>query len=277
MAFLSVASKSIFVTVSAAALISACGSRSSDEANLLGGGGFDGSVAGASFAGTSAHGGSAVASGGSSSTGGGTMSSSGGTIAFGGDGSASGGSPNGGEAGEAAGAPAGGVSSGGASNAGATSGGSSSGGSSAAGGATGGSVGVAGGGGGFVCPSTAPVPTGNRSLACSNQNEVCSYTGERCTCQRQARSNTLAWACVGSGDACPRSEPADNSTCPTNLNCPYPNGEQCNCRQGQWNCFTPGCPTTKPMPGGNCGAVGGQCRYGTAGACVCVGGGWFCN
>ncbi|HYQ27464.1 MAG TPA: hypothetical protein VER04_09590, partial [Polyangiaceae bacterium] len=67
------------------------------------------------------------------------------------------------------------------------------------------------------------------------------------------------------------------AACTGNLRCPYPAGDQCNCQNGKWNCFSPGCPASKPTPGGSCGAVAGQCSYGAAGACLCAGGAWFCN
>ena len=127
------------------------------------------------------------------------------------------------------------------------------------------------GGNSLSCPVAAP----QNNNMCSDTSLSCSYVGERCRC-RQAGPNTV-WRCTGSGDACPSTHPVAASSCTGNLQCPYPAGDQCNCLNGKWNCFSPGCPASKPAPGGSCGAVAGQCTYGTAGACVCVGGGWFCN
>jgi len=129
----------------------------------------------------------------------------------------------------------------------------------------------AAGGNSLSCPIVAPQ---NNNL-CSDASLTCSYVGERCRC-RQMGPNT-AWRCTGSGDACPSTHPVAAASCTGNLQCPYPGGDQCNCQNGKWNCFSPGCPASKPAPGSSCGAVAGQCTFGTAGACVCVGGGWFCN
>jgi len=105
---------------------------------------------------------------------------------------------------------------------------------------------------------------------------ICSYTGERCTCQIQGlRATNLVWRCAGSGNACPATEPADNATCQGNLQCPYPNGAQCNCQGGRWNCSA-ACPTTRPAENVACTDAFQQCSYGAA-QCLCFEGSWFCN
>ncbi|HEX3853500.1 MAG TPA: hypothetical protein VHW01_21190, partial [Polyangiaceae bacterium] len=98
--------------------------------------------------------------------------------------------------------------------------------------------------------------------------------GRSCAC-----GNNLQWRCAGSGNACPAAEPTAATACTGNLRCPYPEGDQCNCTGASWNCFSAGCPVTKPAPSASCGSVFGQCRYGVGpgSSCVCVQGGWFCN
>jgi hypothetical protein len=90
------------------------------------------------------------------------------------------------------------------------------------------------------------------------------------------RANALDWRCTGSGNACPGTMPTDNTSCRGALICPYPGGDECDCQNGQWNCFTPGCPATKPTPGGNCGRAT-VCSYGNQGNCDCINGEWLCD
>jgi len=145
------------------------------------------------------------------------------------------------------------------------------GGSSGVSGSSGAGTAGAGGGNSLSCPLVTP----QNNVMCSDTSLTCSYVGERCRC-RQIGNNTV-WRCTGSGDACPSIHPVAAASCTGNLQCPYPAGDQCNCLNGKWNCFSPGCPASKPTPGGSCGAVAGQCSYGTAGGCLCSGGSWFCN
>ena len=263
-------------------IVTGCGSRSSDtdylpaapagESGLGASAGSGISTGGSSAAGvTSAAGASGFANAaGASSTGGAHFAGAGGTVG-------TAGGPITGGSGAASGASFGGAAAGGASIGGAATGGSSTGGA-AVGGATstGGSSGVSGAGGGnsALCPVALP----NNNGMCSTAALQCNYTGRSCACR--ARGNTLAWRCTGSGNACPGTEPTAATACAGTLQCPYPDGNQCNCgASGQWNCFTAGCPASKPVPSGSCGSVFGQCTYGTGAgsACVCVAGGWFCN
>ena len=222
-----------------------CGSRSADNLYLP-----DETAGNAAFAGNAGEG--AGVAGASSSGGFGA----GGRVSTGG--SASGGAI--GSAGASSTAGSGGVVSvAGAPNiAGAPNGGSANGGASS-GGMSGG--GAAGTGNNPSCPFVTPANNG----VCTDTSLTCSYVGERCRC-RQA-GNALAWRCMGSGDSCPMAHPVADSACMGALTCPYPSQDQCNCLNGKWICFVPGCPTTKPTPGGSCGAVGGQqCLFGAAGA-----------
>ena len=91
----------------------------------------------------------------------------------------------------------------------------------------------------------------------------------------------LGGAVAAFADACPhrRARLSAGQLTDGTLQCPYTDGDQCNCTNSKWNCFTAGCPTTKPTPSASCGSVFGQCTYGTGAgsACVCVAGAWFCN
>ncbi len=261
-------------------VVTGCGSRSSDDLYLPGGG--DSSLEGG-FAGAIGVAGSTVGHGGDSSTagtpsGGGSFGGAAGANGAGGPSAAgaSGASAGGPSAGGAGGA-SGGASAGGAAgldqggDAGTSQGGTpgaGAGGAPAGGASTGG---AAGGGNSASCP----VMTPQTNDVCTDTSLTCSYVGERCRCRQQG--NNLTWRCTGSGDACPAAAPVAGAACMAPLQCPYPSGDQCNCQNGKWNCFTPGCPASKPAPGTSCGAVGGQCTFGTAGACVCVAGAWFCN
>ncbi|MEO8905940.1 MAG: hypothetical protein ABI488_25620 [Polyangiaceae bacterium] len=252
-------------------VVTGCGSRSSDNDYLPGStagedgvAGSSGSItvgaAGAFAAGASAGGFANIAgSSGSGNTGGASVGGSG----VGGLTGTAGGATAGAGGSTAAGA-------GGASTAGAPSAGSSGVTS------TGGNSGAAGAGGSdsVSCPTNLP----NNNSTCPAAALQCNYTGRSCGCR--AVGNNLRWRCTGSGVACPGTEPTAATACMGTLQCPYPDGGQCNCdASGQWRCFTAGCPISKPTPSGPCGSVFGQCTYGTGAgsACVCVAGGWFCN
>jgi hypothetical protein len=295
-----------------AILSTACGSRSSDNpdsfdfgANAgsdnaypsLGGSGAGGSSVTGGRTGNDATGGRAGL-GGSANGGGATgepvRSAGGATLGLGGS-TARGGTTAIGTGGSArAGGPKAGGASGGAISRGGSPGTAGGGGRAAAGtgglvgsggqeatvggaGAVGGSAGAASVGGmgnAAHCPGLAP----NMNETCDDAALSCTYVGERCRCQQQfgPRAN-LSWRCAGSGPACPAATPSDGAACVGNLQCPYPGADQCNCRNGQWSCFIPGCSPAKPTPGTSCGVVTGQCNYGNSSACLCVQGSWFCN
>ena len=275
-------------------IVTGCGSRSSDtdylpgaiagesglgaSAGLANSGGAV-AVGGASAGGTSAAGasGSVNAAGASGSGGGSHFAGAGGAIGTAGGPVAAGGA-SGASFGGSAGTAAGGTSSGGAATGGSSTGGAAMGGTTSTGGSSGasGAGGLAGAGGGNS--ASCPVALPNNNSMCSTAALQCNYTGRSCDCR--ALGNNLIWRCTGSGNACPGTEPTAATACMGTLQCPYPSGQQCNCgASGQWNCFTAGCPASKPTPSGSCGSVFGQCTYGTGAgsACVCVAGGWFCN
>jgi pilus assembly protein FimV len=259
-------------------IVTACGSRSSDTDYLPDGLAGAGNVAGnagsppatagnAAVAGSPAAGAPGAGAGGLSNAAGAAGSPRGGASSAGFSGFI-------GIAGSPSVAGSGGVSGGG--HAGFGAGGTSTGGSPGVAGSPGtaGSSGAAGSGGGnnAACPDTAP------SGMCTTAALQCNYTGRSCSCR--ALGPNMIWRCTGSGTACPSAEPAAATACMGNLQCPYPDGNQCNCgASGVWNCFTAGCPASKPTPSGSCGSVFGQCTYGTGAgsSCVCVQGGWFCN
>lgn len=277
-------------------IVTGCGSRSSDTEYLpditagaaTGRAGSSGSAGDEAIAGAATAGATAAGAGGlgnaagaaGDSQGGASFAGAGGAIGIAGSaaavgsGGASGASLGG--AGAGAGSGAGGTSHGGGGFGGSSSGSSGFGGSSGFSGSSGntGGAGAGGSGGGnsAACPDTAP------NGVCSTASLQCNYTGRSCTCRALGPINV--WRCTGSGAACPASEPAAATACMGTLQCPYPDGNQCDCgTSGAWNCFTAGCPATKPTPSGSCGSVFGQCKYGTGAgsSCVCVQGGWFCN
>jgi hypothetical protein len=268
-------------------LVTGCGSRSADDLYLRGEtagnsglGGFDSSLSGSTASAGETIGVGGVSSGGSNAIGGhagevafggssGAFQAGGATALAGSGGASAGGAAQGGATGIAGSSP-GGVS-GSPSSGGAAAGGASAGAAGASAGAAGASAG-AGGGNSASCPASVPLNNG----MCNDATLTCSYVGERCRCRQQG--NALSWRCTGSGDACPSTQPKVATACTSNLQCPYPNGDQCNCQNGAWTCFTPGCPATKPTPSASCGGLGGQqCTYGAAGACVCIANAWFCN
>jgi hypothetical protein len=271
-------------------MVTGCGSRSSDNVFLPDAGASgNASALSAGFAGTDiGNGGDDPTAGSFPGAGGVGVSGAGGANTAGASGfvgqggsAIAGSSSVGGAAGAIALGGASGFSGGGSTGVG---GAIASGGAAGVAGGSSGSVGVAGadtggtgagGGNSVLCPPTTP----NANSMCPAAPLQCNYTGRSCTCRQVG--NNLQWRCAGSGDACPASEPAAASACMGTLRCPYPDGDQCNCTTAtsNWNCFTAGCPTTKPTPSASCGSVFGQCTYGTGAgsACVCVNGAWFCN
>jgi hypothetical protein len=281
MTYFRLVGRGAFLITGMVGLAMACGSRSSDDLDLPEVAGSAGAIGGGlnTGGGTTNGGGSAISTGGDLSRGG--VSSGGETSAAGGAGAELGGT--GGTLGTAghSGGGLGGVSSAGAAGAAGKAGASGAGGrggaagtgSTAAGGASGSAGSPGTGGRPATCPATAP----NMNATCNEPALTCPYVGERCTCQQQGARNNLDWRCTGNGNACPAAMPADQTACRSKLQCPYPNGDQCNCRNGQWNCLPAGCPVSKPTAGENCAPVTGQCTYGNAAACICVAGTWFCD
>jgi hypothetical protein len=72
------------------------------------------------------------------------------------------------------------------------------------------------------CPHAMPTP--NSKCAVGNR---CQYGDQACICSEGS------WGCVA---ACPVDQPANGTTCSSNLNCTYPGGNLCYCMDGTWHC-----------------------------------------
>jgi len=168
------------------------------------------------------------------------------------------------------------------------------------------------GGAGFMnpegCPEAAPNNNDDCSVALAVQS-ACEYPGSRCICSGYIAGGGGAggadpgvpgnWICQGDGADCPADAPMTSDACDNNgTHCPYPDGVDCFCAGGDWNCGGPGvdpgaggagnnpageCPATAPDGGDGCNGPIPVCFYDeTNTLCSCPGNGpdaneWDCQ